>query len=292
MEVELLGKIDHYLELFKIKQSTLLIASGILGVFIAAPKNINYLSFILFIIACILSVFGTTGLNMYYDRDIDAKMFRTKNRPLPANKLDPDEAFLVSLTMAVLGIIIGFQINFWTGLAVFLGFFIDAFLYTVLLKRKTVLNIVIGAFAGGMLPFGGYVMITGYPDIFSISLMLIVALWAMIHIWFISIYYLEDYKMANIPMFPVIYGEKKTALMGIVNILAILGLVLFFWYVNFVGIYSVIIATIMSIGIIVSILKYLRSLDRKTVRVIFKFLSPYLGILLLTIAIERTLILI
>ena len=287
-----MGKIDHYLELFKIKQSTLLIASGILGVFIAAPKNINYLSFILFIIACILSVFGTTGLNMYYDRDIDAKMFRTKNRPLPANKLDPDEAFLVSLTMAVLGIIIGFQINFWTGLAVFLGFFIDAFLYTVLLKRKTVLNIVIGAFAGGMLPFGGYVMITGYPDIFSISLMLIVALWAMIHIWFISIYYLEDYKMANIPMFPVIYGEKKTALMGIVNILAILGLVLFFWYVNFVGIYSVIIATIMSIGIIVSILKYLRSLDRKTVRVIFKFLSPYLGILLLTIAIERTLILI
>ena len=267
-----------------------MVLSGILGVFIAGGLKINLYDLAVFLVASILSVFGTTGLNMYYDRDIDSKMFRTRNRPLPSNKLDPDEAFFVSLVMAVIGIIIGFQINFWTGLAVFLGFFIDALLYTVLLKRRSVLNIVIGAFAGGMLPFGGYVMVTGFPDIYSIFLMLIVTLWAMIHIWFISIYYLEDYRIANIPMFPVVFGEKKTAIMGIFQVILIWLIVFYFWETGFAGIYSLAISSIMTIGIILSIIKYLASMNRRTVRGIFKFLSPYLGILLLTIAIERSLI--
>ncbi|MGQ4892646.1 MAG: heme o synthase [Candidatus Njordarchaeia archaeon] len=284
-----MGKLGHYMELFKIKQSTLLVLSGVFGVFIAGGLKINIYDFLTFLVASILSVFGTTGLNMYYDRDIDSKMFRTRNRPLPANKLDPDEAFFISLVMAVIGIIIGFQINFWTGMAVFLGFFIDALLYTVLLKRKSVLNIVIGAFAGGMLPFGGYVMVTSNPDIYAVLLMLIVTLWAMIHIWFISIYYLEDYRIANIPMFPVVFGEKKTAAMGILQVLLIWLIVYYFWFTGFVGIYSLAVSAIMTVGIIVSIVKYLINMNRRTVRGIFKFLSPYLGILLLTIAIERSL---
>ncbi len=278
------------MELFKIKQSSLLILSGLLGMFAAGYTNIDWYKLTLFIIASILSVFGTTGLNMYYDRDIDAIMFRTKKRPLPDQRLDPDEAFFVSLLMAVIGILIGFEINFWTGIAVFLGFFIDAFVYTVLLKRRTVLNIVMGAFAGGMLPFGGYMVVTEKPDIYSIILLLIVSLWAIIHIWFIAIYYIEDYRKANIPMFPVIYGESKTAKLGILVVLLIESLVLYMWYTNFIGIYTVIISGIMTIGIIISIIRYLRNRNKETVRKIFKFLSPYLGITLLSIAFERSLL--
>ena len=286
-----MGKIGDYMELFKIKQSALLIFSGFLGVFAAGYTNIDWYKLTLFIIASILSVFGTTGLNMYYDRDIDAIMFRTKKRPLPDQRLDPDEAFFVSLLMAVIGILIGFEINFWTGLAVFLGFFIDAFVYTVLLKRRTVLNIVMGAFAGGMLPFGGYVMVTNYPDVYAILLMFMVALWAIIHIWFIAIYYIEDYREANIPMFPVIYGESKTAKLGILVVLLIEGLVFYMWYTNFIGICTIVISGLMTLGIIASIIRYLRNKSKETVRKIFKFLSPYLGITLLSIACERSFLL-
>ena len=218
------------MELFKIKQSALLILSGVLGAFAAGYTNVDWYNFTIFVIASILSVFGTTGLNMYYDRDIDAIMFRTRKRPLPDKRLDPDEAFFVSLLMAVVGILLGFQLGFWVGLAIFLGFFIDAFVYTILLKRRTVLNIVLGAFAGGMLPFGGYVFVTGTPDIYAFLLMLIVSLWAIIHIWFIAIYYLEDYKAANIPMFPVIYGERKTAKLGIFVVIAIEAIIVYMWY--------------------------------------------------------------
>ncbi len=285
-----MGKLADYLELFKIKQSFLLIFAGVLGVLIAGGFKIDVIEFLVFLSACMASVFGTTGLNMYYDRDIDSIMFRTKFRPLPDERINPDEAYLISLVLAVVGIIIGFQINFWTGLAVFLGFFIDAFLYTVLLKRKTIFNIVVGAFAGGMLPFGGYVMVTGSPDIYSLLLMLIVALWAMNHIWFISIYYIEDYRAANIPMFPVVYGERKTAFMGIFITLIIQGIVVFMWWVNFTGLYSLIITSLMSLGVIGSIIRYLRSMNKETARKIFKFLSPYLGIILLSVGLERALL--
>ncbi len=286
-----MGKIGDYMELFKIKQSALLIFSGFLGVFAAGYTNIDWYKLTLFIIASILSVFGTTGLNMYYDRDIDAIMFRTKKRPLPDQRLDPDEAFFVSLLMAVIGILIGFEINFWTGLSVFLGFFIDAFVYTVLLKRRTVLNIVLGAFAGGMLPFGGYVMVTSHPDTFAFLLMFMVALWAIIHIWFIAIYYIEDYREANIPMFPVIYGEGKTAKLGILVVLLIEGIVFYMWYTNFIGLCTITISGLMTLGIIISILRYLQNKSKETVRKIFKFLSPYLGITLLSIACERSFLL-
>lgn len=282
-----MSKLRDYLELFKIRQSMLLILSGVLGYFIAKPSVFDLVAFLYFLLAAILSVFGTTGLNMYFDRDIDAIMFRTKNRPLPANRLDPDEAFFVSLTMAVLGIVIGYHLNFWVGTAILLGFLIDAFIYTVLMKRKTVLNIVVGAFAGGMLPFGGYMLATTRPDTYSIFLMLIVALWAIIHIWFIAIYYIDDYKAANIPMFPVVYGEKKTAIAGFFVVGLIYIIVVYFWLTGFIGYISLIFSTLMTAGTFALMASYLRTLDREKARKTYKFLSPYLGTLLLIMAIER-----
>ena len=145
-------KLQYYAELFKLKQTFLLAYSGVFGYLIAAGLNIDIVKLILFIVASALSISGTTGLNMYYDRDIDAIMFRTRNRPLPANKLDPGEAFAVSMTLAVIGIAIGFMINYWVGIAILLGFLIDVYVYTVFLKRRTPLNIVIGAIAGKIFP--------------------------------------------------------------------------------------------------------------------------------------------
>ena len=282
-----MANISKWMELFKVKQSALLILSGVLGYFIGAPKPLDITIFLIFLFVAILSVFGTTALNMYFDRDIDAIMFRTRNRPLPAGEIDPDEAFFVALTMTIVSIIIAYQLNFWTGTAVTLGFLIDAFLYSVLLKRKTTLNIVVGAFAGGMLPFGGYVLATGAPDIYSIVLMLIIALWAMLHIWFIAIYYIDDYRLAKIPMFPVIYGEMKTAKLSIAILLVIQSIIIYMWYTKFIGAISLAFSLLMTILTLQSIIRYIRKPERFMARKIFKFLSPYLGTILLFMALER-----
>ena len=85
-----MAKINKWMELFKVKQSALLILSGVLGYFIGYSGSFSPIIFLVFLLVAILSVFGTTALNMYFDRDIDAIMFRTKNRPLPAGDIDPD----------------------------------------------------------------------------------------------------------------------------------------------------------------------------------------------------------
>ncbi len=280
-------KLQYYAELFKLKQTFLLAYSGVFGYLIAAGLNIDIVKLILFIVASALSISGTTGLNMYYDRDIDAIMFRTRNRPLPANKLDPGEAFAVSMTLAVIGIAIGFMINYWVGIAILLGFLIDVYVYTVFLKRRTPLNIVIGAIAGGMPIFGGYMVYTGYPTLKAFLLMLIIAIWAMLHIWYIAIYYIEDYESANIPMLPVVVGEKQTIYACFLG-LFILNLIVFFMlYLNYATMYSLVLSIMFTVAIFLVSVKYLKTDDKKHVRKAYKLLNPYQGLLLITFLIER-----
>ena len=280
-------KLRHYAELFKLKQTFLLVYSGIFGYLIAAGLNIDLVKLILFMIASTLSISGTTGLNMYYDRDIDAIMLRTRNRPLPANKLDPNEAFAVSMTLTVMGIALGFLINYWVGIAILLGFLIDVYVYTVFLKRKTPLNIVIGAIAGGMPIFGGYMVYTGYPTLKAVFLLLIIAIWAMLHIWYIAIYFIEDYRKANIPMLPIVVGEKSTIYVSFIGIFMLNFIVFVMFYLNYATIYAILTSIVFSIIICIALIRFLKTADKKYVRRAYKLLSPYQGILLIVFLIEK-----
>jgi len=280
-------KLKRYMELFKLKQSFLLVLSGIFGYLIAAGIDINWSVLGLFLLASILSVCGTTGINMYFDKDIDAQMFRTMNRPLPTQELDPIEAHAVSLIMTWIGVAIGFMINFWVGVTILIGYIVDAYVYSALLKRRTPLNIVIGAIAGGMPILGGYIAYTGSPDIKGIILSLLIMIWAMLHIWFIAIYYLEDYQKANIPMLPVVIGPVRTAKVSIPISMLMTALIYFLWLIKKATILPVIISTILEIGILVTAIRYIISKDRNIARKIFKFLSPYQVLVLLALYLEH-----
>lgn len=282
-----MSKIKLYLELFKIKQSFLLVLSGVFGYLIAAGTSINFQTFSLFILASILSIFGTTGINMYFDRNIDAIMFRTMNRPLPSKKLDPVEAHAVSLVMTWIGIGLGFMINMWVGITILLGYIVDAYVYSGILKRRTPLNIVIGAIAGGMPILGGYVAVTGSPDIKGLALSSLIIIWAMLHIWYIAIYYLEDYQKANIPMLPVVIGPLKTAKLSIPISILMTTIIYFLWLIKKATLLPVIISTVLEIGIIATAIKYIVSRDRRVAKKIFKFLSPYQVLVLLSLYLEQ-----
>ncbi len=284
-----MSRAKAYAELFKLKQTALLVYSGIFGYFIAAGLDINIVDLSLFIIASFLSICGTTGLNMYYDRDIDSVMFRTRNRPLPSNRLDPDEAFAVSMTLAATGIAIGFFINYWVGIAITLGFLIDVYVYTVFLKRRTPLNIVIGAIAGGMPIFGGYMVYTKQPTLKALLLLLIIAIWAILHIWFIATYYIEDYQRANIPMLPVVIGEEKTIKVSFAGLAILLAIVIAMKILNYATWFSVSVSLLFTIILAIILIKYLQTNNKEYVRKAYKILSPYQGILLLVFFIEKIL---
>ncbi len=281
-----MNKIKLYLELFKIKQSFLLVLSGVFGYLIAAGTNIDWQVLGLFLLASILSVCGTTGINMCFDKDIDALMFRTRKRPLPSDKLDPVEAHAVSLVMTWIGVVLGFMINNWVGLTILIGYIVDAYVYSALLKKRTPINIVIGAIAGGMPILGGYAAYLGTIDIKGIILSLLIMIWAMLHIWFIAIYYLDDYKRAKVPMLPVVIGPVKTAKLSIFISMLMTAFIYFLWLIKQATFLPVIVSTILEVGILATAIRYIKTGDRTIARKIFKFLSPYQVLVLLSLYLE------
>lgn len=264
-----------YLELFKPRQTALLVTTGILGYLIASHGSLER-GLYLVILSLILAVAGTTGLNMYFDRDIDSVMFRTRKRPIPSNRVSPGGAFLLSSLLLLAGLILAFRINIIVGYCVASGFFIDLVLYTVLLKRKTIWNIVVGALAGGMPALAGYTAFSGRVDLLAGCLLLLVFLWSLAHIWLIASYYIEDYRRAELPMLPVIQGIKATVF-SCLGILLIMNLALFSLFILHLSNWlPLLISLLVSLPLAYTLIGYLGSGGRENLRRAYKILSPYL----------------
>lgn len=281
------SKLISYIELFKLKQTFLLVFTGILGYFIVAKLNFDLVTLLIYVVAVTLAVSGTTGLNMYYDKNIDALMFRTRNRPLPSGKISPKEASIVSIIFTATGIGLGFFINLWCGVCIALGFIFDIFVYTIALKTRTPLNIVFGSVAGAMPFLAGFAAYEGYVNVQGILLSIIIMVWSTIHIWLIATYYIDDYKRANVPMLPVVVGERKTVYISFLSV-ALINLILFtLLLINFVKLLSMVTSLIFTAVISTFLKRFLSTGNKMYVRRAYKILSPYLGITFLLIFFER-----
>jgi len=163
-------------------------------------------------ILCIATAAGASGaINMWYDRDIDAIMARTRNRPIPAGRVAPTTAleFGGMLALGSVGLM-GLAVN-WAAaalLALTIAFYV--FVYTMWLKRRTPQNIVIGGAAGAFPPMVGWAAVTGDVSLASIILFLIIFMWTPPHFWSLSLYRRGDYEKAGVPMLPVVAGERET----------------------------------------------------------------------------------
>jgi protoheme IX farnesyltransferase len=203
-------KFKLYWPLIKSLQTALLLITGITGYVSARCPIIGWETLLGLTVSLFLTVSGSTILNMWYDRDIDAKMNRTKNRPLPNGTLKPNEALILGLIVSTLGIGLALNMSFLFGLVVFAGIFIDVVIYTIWLKRKTAWSIVWGGISGGMPILAGRALGTGQIDFIGILFALAILLWIPTHILTFSMKYFEDYKNAGVPTFPSTYGYKKT----------------------------------------------------------------------------------
>jgi heme o synthase len=201
-----------YLPLIKSLQTGLLLLTGVTGYMSARCPVLPWSTFIGLMCSLSLAISGSTVLNMVFDRDIDAKMSRTANRPLPAGKISVNQALFLGLILSFGGLAWSFLLSFLYGIVVFAGLFIDVVIYTLWLKRKTAWSIVWGGVSGGMPILAGRVLGLGELDIIGGLLSLAILLWIPTHILTFSMHYYNDYARAGIPTFPSTYGNKYTRL--------------------------------------------------------------------------------
>jgi len=162
---------------------------------------------------------------MWYEADIDALMGRTRGRPIPAGRLDPDEALAFGLVLSGVSILtLGLVANWLAAALLAFTIFFYVVIYTMWLKRATPLNIVVGGAAGALPPVVAYATATGEISLASLVLFGIIFIWTPPHFWALALIKNEDYTRAGVPMLPVVAGPDRTRLEILLYTLALVPL--------------------------------------------------------------------
>jgi heme o synthase len=204
------AKLKLYWPLIKSLQTGLLLLTGLAGFMSARCPATNWQTLLALTGSLFLAISGSTILNMWYDRDIDAKMKRTAQRPLPSGQVSPTEALRLGLLLATLGVGWAVALDPLYGLVVFAGLFFDVVVYTIWLKRRTPWGIVWGGISGGMPALAGRALGAGQIEWVGIVLALAVLFWIPTHIMTFSMRYFDDYQRAGVPTVPAVYGFHAT----------------------------------------------------------------------------------
>ncbi len=201
-----------YLVLLKPRVMSLVVFTALTGLLLAPHLPHPVIGFAS-LLAIAVGAGASGALNMWYDADIDAIMGRTRNRPIPAGRLAPQEALAFGLILSVLSILtLGLAANWLAaGLLAFTIFFYVV-IYTMWLKRSTPLNIVIGGAAGALPPMVGFAAATGEVSLASFVLFSIIFMWTPPHFWALALVKSEDYGRAGVPMLPNVAGADRTRL--------------------------------------------------------------------------------
>jgi protoheme IX farnesyltransferase len=199
-----------FIALLKPRVMSLVCFTGAVGMWLAPGTLHPVLAFTALL--CIAVGAGASGaINMWYDRDIDAGMARTRNRPLPAGRMDPGSALGFGVSLAAGSVVVmGLAVNLLAAalLAFTIGFYV--FVYTMWLKRRTPHNIVIGGAAGALPPVVGWAAISGEVTVAPLVLFAIIFIWTPPHFWALALWRAGDYAKVGVPMLPVVAGAAET----------------------------------------------------------------------------------
>ena len=234
--------------LLKPRVLTLVVFTGMIGL-VLAPGHIGLLpGFIA--MGCITIAAGAAGaMNMWYDRDIDAIMRRTANRPIPAGRVKPTAALVYGLVLAVAAVgVMGWATNLVAAAILAFSIFFYVVIYTMWLKRRTPQNIVIGGAAGAFPPLIGWAAVTGSMAPMPLLLVAIVVVWTPPHFWSLALYACKDYAAAGVPMLPVVAGARHTRRMIILYTVLLVPLTVAPWPLGYAGPLYGLAATLLGAG--------------------------------------------
>jgi len=204
------GALRDYLVLMKPRVMSLAIFTA-LAAMVAAPGSVHPVIAVTALIFIAMGAGAAGALNMWYDADIDRLMARTALRPIPRNKVPPEEALAFGMVLSIGSVFcLGVLVN-WTASALLaLTILYYVFIYTMWLKRRTPLNIVIGGAAGSFPPMIGWAVATGGVALESVLLFIVIFLWTPPHFWALALVRSRDYERAGVPMLPVVAGKDHT----------------------------------------------------------------------------------
>jgi protoheme IX farnesyltransferase len=245
---ELMGSPLDFFNLMKPRVMSLVVFTAFVGYYISPSElsyNLNPLLACIGIFAVAMGAGASGVLNQWYDRDIDKIMERTKNRPIPLGKIMPSEALAFGIVTSIVSImILGLAVNWLAASLLAFTILFYAVLYTIWLKRNTVQNIVIGGAAGAFPPVIGQVCATGNIGLESLILFLIIFVWTPPHFWALALIKKEDYAAANIPMLPIVAGDKVTRKYILYYSILLMPCSFLPWILDFSGIIYLIIVSV------------------------------------------------
>ncbi|MGV3487982.1 MAG: heme o synthase [Tuberibacillus sp.] len=214
-----------YVILMKPRISALLLFTAYCAAIVADGGFPDPVTSLALVIGLGLSSGGAAAINMWYDRDIDAIMERTQHRPLPDGLIPSRNALVFGIVLQILSLIVFLTfLNPLSALLSFVGYIYYAVVYTMLLKRRTPQNIVIGGGAGAFPPLVGWAAVTGSISLTAILMFLVIFFWTPSHFWSLALYKNNDYKKAKVPMMPVVRGAHSTKVQCVIYAV-ILGIV-------------------------------------------------------------------
>jgi protoheme IX farnesyltransferase len=283
--------IRTYLELAKLRIVLLLLFTTLTAMIIAADGVPAVGILLPTLLGGALSAAGASVINQYLDRDMDARMSRTARRPIPSGRVAPINALLFGLALVLWStLILGFLVNWLTAALALGGALYYVVIYTVLLKRNTVLNILIGGGAGAMPVLVGWAAVTGALTFEPLLLFAIVFYWTPPHSWALALLVNSDYTRANVPMMPVTRGElvtRQQILWYSIQLLLVSLLPAFF---GTLGAIYFLAALALGLGLIRMAMLLMKNQDGAAAKRTYKYSTAYLAFLFMAMILDKLLL--
>lgn len=280
--------LGNYWRLTKPRIWGLLVFTGMVAMLVAYRETPGLtLSLPLILIAFVSLTLGSASadvLTNYHDRDIDGVMKRTMNRALPSGEVKPANALAFGLGMAVLSVAVPFFfINAISAEFMLVGLVDNVVVYSLLLKRRSWLNIILGGISGGMPVLVGYSAVAGGVSPLALYMSALVIVWIPTHIWSLAIFNRADYEAAKVPMLPVVFGDKVASVCVAATsaLLTVFSVAIFLF--TPVSIYYTLTAVVLGGLVLAYSGKLALDQNHKTAWTLFKLTSPYLTVIFLVL---------
>jgi len=276
-------------EVSKPRIIVLLVITAVTSMYAASKligPELDSLGLVHIIVAGALASAGSSALNHYYDRDIDPKMKRTSQRPIPSGRISAPSVLIYGLAVSCISVIYGyFTLNAVSAFFIALGIFSYVIIYTVWLKRLNSSNIVIGGIAGSAAAWAGWSAATGSMDLLGFLIGFLVFVWTPSHFWCLAMKIKDDYAEANVPMLPVVIGMQRTSKFILANTLILLPYSLLISAFGMGVVYTVIAA--ISGGLMLAYhYKLTKNPTSEFAWKAYKVTAPYLTIIFVAVALD------
>jgi heme o synthase len=284
------AEVADYIALLKPRVMSLVIFTALVGL-VMAPGHVHpVLAFTS--ILCIAVGAGASGaLNMWYESDIDAKMSRTANRPIPRGRITRPEALTFGMTLAFFSVMtLGILVNWFAGGLLAFTIFFYVVIYTIALKRWTAQNIVIGGAAGALPPVVAWAAATGSLSVEPLLLFSIIFFWTPPHFWALALFRSDDYARAGVPMLPVVAGPDATRLQILLYTIVLVAVAFAPWPLGYFDAVYGVTSLVLGAGMLaLAISVYRHRVGREALRAtrrLFAFSIVYLFALFATLLLE------